>query len=277
MKKLIKFAFLILTISGFAQQGAIKTYFPKSDLGNTKSIPYKDTTVNAVTKIIPCYTAHYSCSASFQILIDSVAHSGANTLAGYAYLQSSIDSVNWITRDSVALIKAKDSSIIITEANFYSLYSRIKIVQTGSAKNRYGLAYCYKKPLTHEYMIQNRPFFKSDYLSVYTKPTKDSITIKNTAFGTLSMLNAGLYYGTLTAFYLVDTVASQTMSGFAYLKGSNNGTEWITIQKVGLSRADYEQSFSPVFAYFKFYRIDYTTSGTHKTRFGRAWIVNPNI
>lgn len=275
MKKLIILAIATISLMAQAQK-------PLNDLIKVGS---RDTVTTTNTTAVYFYpdSCVFSADASFCIDIDTIHTTGASTLAGYAVLEYSLDGgQNYASgiesSDSVALIKGTDTAVYIAK-KVYGSKIRIKIACSGTHKTRFGLSWKYSMPLIGEYNKSNNgmPGFKNtwknDHLLLKSNFYVDSVTLTNTQTKFIKITNVGLYDGKMIVQVYSDTVASQTVAGYAYLQGSNNNRRWANIERIALVRKDGVICFSAVQTYFRYYRVRVTTSGTHKSRFGVGYYV----
>jgi hypothetical protein len=273
MKKTIILALLALTVGVNAQFTAGTT--KASDLIATAVLDTVTTTgTTALYFSIP--KSQYSLDASYVIRIDTIANGAASTLAGYAILQQSPDGVNWTARgssDSVALVKGHDTCVVLVKNDDYKLYSRIKIAPSGTHKTRFGVSYCHKHPFSQIKKYTDLSRYNNDLLESYVKWTVDSFTISDATTTRYNGIGNRVWDGEMTAYVFTDTVAAQTMSGVAYLKASNDGVVWKTLETITLVKQDGVLAFTPVQTNYLSYRIAFRTAGTHKTRFGTGYIV----
>jgi hypothetical protein len=216
-----------------------------------------DTVTGSVSKQVDYTAKQLYKSISLQSVVTKVS----GTPAGYSYVMGSLDGTNYnIISDSLAHANQTTNTKIFVVDNSPYLYYRIKSVGTGTMSCK-----------VYGYLMANNPSnatvgsvnFKSSY-----GLTSDTVT--NTATNYVQ-LQAKYGYNYLTIQPIV-TKISGTPAGTLTLQGSNDGTNYVTVNtsyiKGGVATLSVTNQnvnsrfFVVTGSPYEYYRVSYTGSGT---------------
>ena len=241
MKNLL---FLVCLVCAFAVNGQ-QYVITMTNSGNTIT----NTTADSVYYTVSNYAKSVSIHATFTRL--------TGTAAGNAKLYGSLDGSNYtqIGTDTLAMAASGTSSYIwIVDNNAYRKY---KVVFTGSTT---------LTGTINGYLFAQTIGNKGAVSSFTTNGT----TVTNTGTGTVVMQVANQY--DVTSIQVVCAKTSGTIGGTVTLQGSNDGTNYVTVNTSYISGGSATLSCSNVSintrmfiitgSPYRYYRLSWTGSGT---------------
>jgi hypothetical protein len=242
MKNLILICFLLLGVMGVQAQANVTAMTGSGDT-------ITNTTADSVVYPVTYYYQTVSIHAIFKRI--------SGTAAGKAELFGTIDGTNYqqIGTDTLAMAASGNSSYIWIVNG--SPYRKYKVVFTGSTTLT-GSVFGYMLPQ------------QSSAKGVFTQFTSNGATVTNSGSGVVNLTVNG-YYSTLSI-QVKGTKTSGTIAGTVTLQGSNDGTNFVTVNTSYLQSgtatlsctdiATNSKIFVIVGAPYKYYRLSWTGSGT---------------
>lgn len=246
MKKILSICFVLLTFAAFAQ-------YPSGKV--TKTMTGGTLTNSGTTYITQPITNMYEV-CSFQAVLTKVS----GVLNGYVSLQYSNDNVNWVEVDITDTLhisnQTTNTKIFVITHNKGAYYRLACVGRTTQSITCAG------------YMTasgQRAPKANKNMLSNYSL-TSDTIT--NTGNGYVQ-LEVTQYYEKIS-FQPVVTRLSGTAGGTVTLQGSNDGTNYVTVNSSYVSAATMSVTnvttstaiLTVTSSPYRYYRLSYTGSGT---------------
>lgn len=265
MKKIISILFCFALISVSLAQNKVYNF-----AGLSGSHAIKDSVSNTGADTMKLQAQHYSKTVSIQPVITKV--SGTIPVLATCVLQGSLDGTNYLSipGDSVHLSDVATSTGVFVIKN--SPYQYFRLITTGSGTMKVYVK-CFLMPNAQSGGTGLLYSMKS---TTWTSVTKDTVTNSGTNSVTLQVQN---WYETLSIQPIV-TKLSGTAGGTVTLQGSNDGTNFVTVNTKYLSTLDpYFTSgaaatlsitntttntgiFVILGSPYQYYRLSYTGSGT---------------
>lgn len=247
MKKLLSLAFILAFSLSFAQNKVWTM---------TRS---GDTITNTGTDHLDVTLSSYAKTVSIQAVVTKLS----GTVAGTGLLQGSIDGTNFVNigTDTLKNTDQTTNTKLWVIDNSPYLYYRIAFAGSGTMSARIkGYALTQLTGKDGQGVVSN---FKSSYGA-----TTDSVTNTGTNYVTVQVQN--WYY--TTTIQPVVTKLSGTAAGTVTLQGSNDGTNFVTVNTSYISGGSATMSVSnqttntKLFVItgspYRYYRLSYTGSGT---------------
>jgi hypothetical protein len=242
MKKIILICFLLLGVMGVQAQANVVTMTGSGDT-------ITNTTADSIVYPVQYYYQTVSIHALFKRI--------SGTAAGNAKLYGTIDGTNYVQigTDTLAMAASGNSSYVWVVNG--SPYRKYKLIFTGSTTLTGSI---------FGYMLPQQSSAKGTFVPM----TGNGDTITNTGTDYVSLTLNGWYQ--TVSIQVRCTKLSGTIAGTVTLQGSNDGTNFVTVNTAytqGVSstltctnQTTNTKVFVVIGAPYKYYRLSWTGSGT---------------